>query len=60
MLAWLEVFVGLQQQYWLADILDDPHGREETPGLNLRNCQNDLAFWGSRLSVMVLPMETGI
>lgn len=60
MLAWLEVFVGLQQQYWLADILDDPHGREETPGLNLRNCQNDLAFWGSRLSVIVLPMETGI
>lgn len=60
MLAWFEVFMGLQQQHWLAGVLDDPHGREETPGLNLRNCQNDLALQGSRLRVMVLAMETGI
>lgn len=60
MLAWFEVVMGLQQQYWLAGILDDPHGREESPGLNLRNCHNDLALQGSRLRVMVLAMETGI
>jgi len=60
MLARLEAFVGLQQQYWLAGLLEDPHCREETLGLNLRNCQNDLALWESRLRIMVLPVETGI
>lgn len=53
-MAWLDVSVGLQQSHWLAGILDDLCGGEDTPGFNFGNCQSDLALSGIWTEAYVL------